>query len=114
MNMSCGLGCLSDVCVYTRHHGCLCIHTRLHEALRTDAHAQVSVFALRKICNNDFISMRVGVHTGSLCSGIIKSTRPRWQARAFDLIRELLGIGSGSSRTPAAHPSEPMLPLTHV
>jgi len=40
---------------------------------------EVSVLALRKICEDDDISMRVGIHTGQVCSGIIKSTRPRWQ-----------------------------------
>jgi class 3 adenylate cyclase len=38
-----------------------------------------SVAVLRKLCEDESISVRVGVHTGSFCSGIMKSTRPRWQ-----------------------------------
>ena len=41
--------------------------------------AEVSVHALRKITGDESINMRVGIHTGKICSGIIKSSRPRWQ-----------------------------------
>ena len=40
---------------------------------------EFSVQALRKICEDESISVRVGVHTGPLCSGILKLSRPRWQ-----------------------------------
>ena len=40
---------------------------------------EMSVQALRTICEDEQINVRVGVHTGVVCSGIIKSDRPRWQ-----------------------------------